>query len=288
MSAPRTPYGRTVRAELDRLDRLCSKHDGKSVSSRRQSKQALLRLDDDDFALFGPASAGAVSLAVVGGVALSPIPGPGQPAGMTRRGFLTRTALIGGGAVAGVLLSGEEQRAEAWFWGFVAKAAFGAVIGWFVNKVLDTAWKRIPERSLDVVRNPAPTRNVHHNSFATPYVITNNGYHVKPVVLRAYGASVGTGRFLLTYDLNYPEAAQVKRETEGGVFTKPIVPTTMRYAPKEKHAKVIRKAADRYDLRAGDYKADYVDIFTDNKKKEHYGVGVSIGKKNRFLALDED
>jgi hypothetical protein len=283
-------YGRTVRAELDRLDRLCSKYEGKSVSSRRPSKQALLRLDDDDFALIEPVGVAPVGLAAVAVAAgMRPLtPGMADAQPLSRRGFMGRAAILGGGAVAGVLLTGEQQQAEASFWGFVAKQAFGAVIGWFVNKVLDTAWNRIPQRSFTVVANPRPTQNVFHNSFATPYVINTNAYHVRPVMLKAYGARVGMNQYLRDYDMNYPEAAQVKREVEGQVFDKPIVPTTMRYKPAIKHERVVRKAADRYELKPGDYKADFVNVYTDNKTKEHYCVGVTIGKKKRFLVLDEE
>jgi hypothetical protein len=214
---------------------------------------------------------------------------------VSRRVFLQRGALLGGGVTAGLLLSGEQQRAEA-FWGWVATTVFGAALGWFVNKLLDTTWNAIPAKAFTEVKAAEPLTvqygrntpaNVYHNGFATPYVINNNYYFVKPVTLRPYGVDVGTNQYLLTYDLNGTEALQIKREHQDlKTIKNPLVPATRRYEmDKSRHGKVVRDAASKYGYSDGDYRVDYVDITKDNKKQDVYGVGVTVDKKNGYMLL---
>jgi hypothetical protein len=93
--------------------------------------------------------------------------------------------------------------------------------------------------------------------------------------------------FLLPYDVNYPEAIQIQKEFEAGLFCNPLVPVTRRYPPRDQHGKVIRQAAATYGLRVDAVQARYVNILTDGAKVECYGIGVKVGAKELFLILND-
>jgi len=288
LSISRSLIVRTERYEQDLLDRLCYEiATGASPRRRVLSKQSLLAINEPQ--LIVPPSFAPVSLAAlgVGAIAARPlIPGFGDAEQLSRRNFLGRAAVITGASVTGVLLTGEEQEAHG-FWGFVAAAAFGAVIGWFVNKVMDYAAYKLTGDDLTFTKTPKPTTSKYHNDYAAPYVVSNVKRQFKATHLPRYDATVGMSEVLLKVDLNHPEAAQIKKEHVAGKQKEPLVPTTNRYALKPKHLPALKKTAELYGLKPGDYKGEYTDVVNDNRAREHVGFGVNFGKKAQFLINDE-
>jgi len=290
MSRPsRSEIIRIERKERDLIDRLCYKIAYGPASGRKPvSKASLLSLEEPQVA---PAALSSACLGVLGAGALGTISIPtswSEKEPFSRRAFLCRGPIIGGAAAAALLWHAEQQLAQAaGIWGKVLGAVFAPLVGWFVNKVMDYAWYKLTAADVKYVESPKPTPTQFHNDFAAPYHVVTPRYQFKPRKLPNYDAEFGMSTFLLKYDVNYPEASQIKLEHEAKKTSPLVVPTTRRYEVKERNQKAVRETAAHYGLKPGEYKAEYVNVLTDNKTVEHPGIGVTRGKKAHFLIHDE-
>jgi len=163
-------------------------------------------------------------------------------------------------------------------------AGFLALI-WVINRAVTLP---VPVRASDFCsrRFPRPTDNAFHDSFAAPVeMVSVGGKPFTSELQRRCKADLQT--FLLPYDVNYSEALQIKKEYEAGLFARPLVPITKRYPPRDKHRKAVQRAGALYGLSPREFQARYINLLTDNRKVECYGVGVKVGAKERFLIVTE-
>lgn len=161
----------------------------------------------------------------------------------------------------------------------------GAAIGWVVNKVMDWGWYALTKDDFSFNRSPEPTSSAFHNSYTSPYEVSNSRKFFTANLVGRYGTPFGLDEYLLTIDLNYPEASQIQRECEAGYYDGPLVPVYQRVPVKERHQPVVARVASQYRLRNGDYDAEYINGLADRLGNEHLGVGVKVNGQEKYLML---
>lgn len=292
--------------ERDLLDRLCWQVRDTDLECKRG-------LADDLAPAITPTPAG-LALCAAGGLLGAAALRSGDTARpfaeMSRRRFLGKGPVVAGGVVAGLLMTGETQEAEAAFWNFwgsallgatrfVIREAFTSAIGWFVNRALDYwvapylrrgvahldgRWN-VATTDVTFVKEATPTDTKFHNDFATTIEISNRDKHLKSQRIARHGvSSFGVGKYVQPYDANAPEMLQVQKETKSNRLKAGMLPTTRR-SPLDltRHGDAFRKVIAAYGFKPGDTREMYRDAWSDSTGNDYLGFGVEVGKSPKFL-----
>jgi hypothetical protein len=181
---------------------------------------------------------------------------------------------------------GLPQQAKACFWGVQAELAAAQPycddMNWYIGQIQESL-PRDPPKSpstpftlsvTDVTRRRAlkPTGSAAADRFAPGWIISNPD--------QAKALPLGK------YDINEVEVRQIRREFKAKRFSSVMIPGTRR-VPVDlgRNGLALKKAADAYRLKSGEYQPEYSNTWSDLSGNEYLGFGVTVGGKLRFLIV---